>query len=273
MIDRVRIVPPQTRDEELRALKLARLDGSWWGQSLYGGAPVRPVRTTAAEPSSAVLMVRSSRGVLRDEAVWGAVVQWINRQRLERLGITADRSLGANLPPPDVAAWQQPPRGLTLRMIVRTDDPLEPRLAEAIAAMLDEHGIRLIIGVRCNSLSPPTNTTADRDLRFGIVRPPLPDAPALVGAALAVVDQADRARRIAQSFEDAGHHRPRGSVARCDGARSRARGPPSPRRSPRSALRCARPLDARRGFFGQTGRTPTVTSLRMHEKPTNHGPA
>ncbi|MCC6876111.1 MAG: hypothetical protein IT378_17515 [Sandaracinaceae bacterium] len=201
-IDRVRFVPPQARDEELRAFELGRLDGSWWGQSLYGGAPSRPATSLTANVIAPVLLVPNRSGVLRDEGLWSSVVRSIDRGRLERAGLRADRSLGAGLPAAEVGPWQRLPAGLALRMIVSADAPLEPRIAEALAGMLDEHGVRLAVERASASRYEAALQRSEWDLRLATVRPPLAEPGALVGAALAAAGQLDRARRVGAAIED-----------------------------------------------------------------------
>jgi hypothetical protein len=85
-------------------------------------------------------------------------------------------------------------------MIVSSARPREGRLAEAIAGMLDERGVRLQV----ERLSDERYATALKrgrwDLRLAAVRPPLPGRGALAGAALAAAGQTDRARRLVASL-------------------------------------------------------------------------
>ncbi len=202
-IDRVRFAPPQPRDEEVRAFELGRLDGSWWGRSVYGGEPVRRTATTAASGTAAILLVPNRARALRDDGLLGGLVAAVDRQRLERVGLTAAATLGAGLPAPELPRGAPLPRGVRLKMLVRAESALEARLAEAIAGLLDERGARLAV-----ERVPPERYDAaaargDWDLRLAAVRAPLPGAGALVGAALAAAGQTDRARRVVLALDDA----------------------------------------------------------------------
>lgn len=198
-LDAVRFTPPVDRDEEIRAFELGRLDGSWWGRSLYGGEPARPVETTLATAATPVLLVPNRARALRDDAAWGGVVASVDRRRLERVGLVPRRSLGAGLPAPTLPRGRAP-RGASLRMVVRSGRPLEDRLAEAIASMLDERGVRLRVDRLSAERYEAEVARGSWDLRLAVVRPPLPGRGPLAGAALAAAGQTDRARQLAPSL-------------------------------------------------------------------------
>jgi hypothetical protein len=201
-LNAVRFNPPVTRDEEVRAFELGRIDGSWWAQSLYGGAPVRPVGTATAQSSAPVLLVPNRARALRSDGAWGGVAALVDRRRLERVGITPSEVLGAGLPAPQLPGRGSITRGTRLKMIVRAEQPLEDRIAEALAGLFDEHGVRLDVERTPSTSYDAAITRGDWDLRVAIVRAPLPGDGALVGAALASAGQIDRARRIAPALDD-----------------------------------------------------------------------
>ncbi|HJL18177.1 MAG TPA: ABC transporter substrate-binding protein [Sandaracinaceae bacterium LLY-WYZ-13_1] len=200
-LDHVRFEPPQPRDDEVRAFELGRLDGSWWGRSLYGGEPVRPAQTTGTAAATPVLLVPRRAGALRSDAAWGGVVASIDRARLERVGLVPRRSLGAGLPPPDLPRGRAR-RGTSLRMIVRAGRARALRLAEAIAGMLDERGVRLQVQRMSDARYAAALRRGAWNLRLAFVRPPLPGRGAVAGAALAAAGQPGRARDLVPSLGD-----------------------------------------------------------------------
>jgi len=188
--------PPQARDEEIRALELGRVDAAWRGSSLYGGAPVRPVTTTRATATTPWILVPNRARTLRDGAAWGGVIASIDRGRLARVGLVPRRILAPGLPAPQLPTGSAPP-GTSLRMVVREHRELELRVAESIAGMLDEHGIRLQVERVSAARYPAEVSRGQWDLRLASVRPPLPGRGPMVGAALASAGQLDRARAFA----------------------------------------------------------------------------
>lgn len=196
-LNRVRFAAPVPRDEEIRAFELGRIDGSWWGRSLYGGEPVRPAATATAPATATILLVPNRARALRASALWGGVVALVDRRRLERVGLRASATLGPALPAPSLPSAAPVPRGTQLRMLVRAAHPLEVRLAEALAGILDEHGVHLDVERVESARYDAAVARANWDLRLALVRPPLPGDGALVASALAAGGQLDRARRIA----------------------------------------------------------------------------
>ncbi len=201
-LNRVRFVAPQARDDEVRAFELGQLDGSWWAQSLYGGTPVRPAASANASMGACVLLVPNRARTLRDDGLWGAVAASIDRQRLERVGLVSQRSVGANLPAPELPPAARIPSGQRLRVIVRSSHALEVRLAEALVGLLDERGARVAVERVLPERYDSVVARGDWDLRFALVRAPLPGRGALVGAALAQAGQIDQARRLALVLDD-----------------------------------------------------------------------
>jgi MarR-like DNA-binding transcriptional regulator SgrR of sgrS sRNA len=202
-LEAVRFAGPQAREEEVRAFELGRLDGSWWARSLYGGEPVRPVSTASAPSAAPILLVPNRARTLRDDALWAGLAAVLDRQRLEHVGLAPQRSLGEGLPAPDVPSRGVLTRGLTLRMLMRGGHPLEARLAEALAGMLDERGVRLVVERASPDAYDAAVDGGGWDLRLARVRAPLPGRGPLVGAALAAAGQTDRARRVAAALDDA----------------------------------------------------------------------
>src|SRR5690606_27435718 len=111
------------------------------------------------------------------------------------------QSLAAGLPAPTLPSGTAR-RGLTLRMPVRTSHSTETRIAEALAGVLDEHGVRLEVERLGDERYDAAITRGDWDLRLAIVHPPLPGVAALAGAALAAAGQIDRARQLAPRLGD-----------------------------------------------------------------------
>ena len=209
-LNRVSFTAPRDRDEEVRAFELGRLDGSWWGRSVYGGEPVRPVTTTSTTAATPVLLIPNRARALRDDATWGGVVTSIDRRRLERVGLVPSRSLGEGLPAHELPRARAQ-RDLRLRMAVRASRSLETRIAEAVAGMLDERGVRLQVDRLSDDRYDAAIARGEWDLRLATVRPPLPGRGPLAAAALAAAGQTDRARQLAASLDDA---EPAAQVAR-----------------------------------------------------------
>ncbi len=203
-LDEIRIVAPRAREESLRAFELGRLDGSWWGESLYGGQPVRPVASTAAPTVAPVLLVPNrARGPLRDRALWAAVGTRIDRRRLERVGLRAGATLAPGLPPPRLDASRRPAARQALLLVVRDGDEFERALGEALAGVLDEANVTLRVEVLARGRYEAAVEAGRFDLRIATVVPPLPGPTALVGAALAAAGQGDLARPLARALGDA----------------------------------------------------------------------
>jgi len=198
-LERVTLLAPRARDEDLRALELGETDASWFGATLYA-APAEGSRSAAETPVVCpVLLVASETGALRDAGLRGYVLASIDRRRLERAGLSAD----ARIAGVDVAAApsaRAPATRPTLRLAVPSGDPLLARIAESLAAMLDERGVSVIVGA-----APAVDAPAAGgwDARLVSVLPPLPGAAPLIGAALAAAGRADAARALAAQLSDA----------------------------------------------------------------------
>lgn len=198
-VNRIQFRPPVARDDEIRAFELEQLDGSWQGRSLYGGTPTRPIQTTTSPGSTPVILVPNRARALASDGAWGAVANAVDRRRFERLGLVARDSLSRTLPAPTL------PRasgrtGMRLRLPVRTNRPNERRIAEALAGMLDERGIRLEVSPVPDDLYANVVRDGAWDLRIAFVRPPLPGVGPLAGEALAAAGQLDRARALATTL-------------------------------------------------------------------------
>jgi peptide/nickel transport system substrate-binding protein len=195
-VEDVQILPPRPRDATLRDFELARIDASWSGQSLYGGTPVRAVTSTRGRGVCPVLLIPNRSGPLRSRGTWGTVARAIDRTRLRRVNIEPTITLRRGLPPPRIPPARRPATQVTLRLPIHQGDAFEAATAQALAAMLDEAGVR----VRIEPLSRDRHDEAVRegrwDLRIATVVPPLPDSTSLVAAALAEAGQSDRARSL-----------------------------------------------------------------------------
>lgn len=201
-MNHVRFVAPQPRDDELRAFELGELDGSWQGRSLYGREPTRPVTTTEGTAITPWLLVPNRARGLRDDDAWGAVAAALDRRRLARVGLVPRRTLASGLPRPTIPRAGRIRRGIELRLPVHAERPFELRLAEAVAGMLDERGIRLSVDRLNESRYAQAIGRGQWDLRLAMVRPPLPGRGPMVGAALAAAGQLDRARQLATELTD-----------------------------------------------------------------------
>ncbi|MBX3248643.1 MAG: hypothetical protein KF901_15815 [Myxococcales bacterium] len=171
----IRVDPPRAREDELRAFELRQIDASWQGASLYGGPSDADLRAHVFPNDTAVLLVPSAR--LADATA--ALERALDRRRFERLGLRPSDRLAAGLPPPEHRGGAAlPPR---LQLLVREGDPFEAALGAALAARLDELGVRVDIA----------RVSADRfaaqrrqaDLSFAQVIPSLPGGDALTLAA------------------------------------------------------------------------------------------
>lgn len=197
-LERITLSPPRARDDEIRAFELAQTDASWFATTLYDAGRAHDdaaaTRASAEAPAACpVLFVTSDTGALRDAGLRGYVAASIDRHRLERAGLSADATL-AGLPLAAPPSARPPSARPTLRLAVPSGDPLLARVAEALAAMLDERGVGVML-VGAPPLDAPAPGTWDARL-VGVV-PPLPGAAALVGAALAAAGRSDAARALA----------------------------------------------------------------------------
>lgn len=198
-LDEVRVAPPRSRQEDVRAFELGQLDASWFGASLYGGQPVRPVASTELPPSTPVLLVPNRAGALRDAGTWGAIARAIDPGRVERVGLVRAAALDRGLPPPPLPQAGAIPAGLTLRLLVREGDDFERRLADAIGGMLDERRVTAQIVPAADDRYESAVTGGGWDLRIAQIVAPLPDPGALVAAALATTGRTAEARTLAAS--------------------------------------------------------------------------
>ncbi|MEM9192428.1 MAG: hypothetical protein AAGF12_24860 [Myxococcota bacterium] len=188
---RIRISPPAPRRTALQDYELGNIDGSWFGESLYGGQPVRPSTTTLLPARAPVLLLRSRRV---SDGTFGRVAQAIDRRRLRRTGVEGSDTLRPGLPPPRDSSPAGAPR--PLRMLVCTGDAFEARVAEALAGLLDEAGIALTVV----ELPPDRYRRAidrgEHDLRLVQLVVPASSPGAVVGAALVAAGQPDRAEAL-----------------------------------------------------------------------------
>lgn len=203
-LDGIRVLPPRRREDALRAFELGHVDGSWHGESLYGGRPVRPVSSSSAPSVAPVLLVPNrSRGALRRRALWEAVASRVDRRRLERVGLRPSASLVPGLPPPRIGTAPRPATRQTLLLPVRDGDAFEEALAEALAGVLDEANVTLRVEALPPSRYGAVVASGRWDLRLATVVPPLPGPTPVVGAALATTGQLDLARSLAVRLDDA----------------------------------------------------------------------
>jgi ABC-type transport system substrate-binding protein len=196
-LNRIRIAAPAGRQAELRAFELGQLDASWYGASLYGGSPARAVASASPAPAVPVLLVPNrARGPLRAADAWGAVARAIDRTRLARAGLRPSSRLAASLPEPAVPEGRRGTARMTLRMPVPDGDLLRARLAEALAGVLDEAGVALVVEPLDRERYDDAIARGSYDLRLASVLPPLPGRVALVAEALAVAGQEPLAREL-----------------------------------------------------------------------------
>ena len=194
-LERVALLPPRARDEDLRALELGTTDASWFGATLFA-PPAAGTRASTEAPSVCpILLVASDTGALRDEGLRGYVAASMDRRRLERAGLLADTQL-AGLAVGAPPAARAPTGGPNIRLAVPSGDPLLARVAEVIAAMLDERGVGVVLSAAPAVDPPPSGTW---DARLVSVLPPLAGQAAVVGAALAAAGRTDAARALAAS--------------------------------------------------------------------------
>lgn len=200
LLAQIRVQAPRAREEELRAFELGQLDASWHGTSVYGGTPVRPATSTDAPQTAVVLLVPNrARGPLQDAGLWGLVARAIDRRRLERVGIVASDALAPGLPAPELPAARSASNNASLRMPVPIGDVLAERLAEALAGVLDERGVRLRVEPLGVDRYQATVDAGAWDLRTETVVAPLPGAGAITGAALAAVGQGPAAAALVRA--------------------------------------------------------------------------
>ncbi|MEM7606181.1 MAG: hypothetical protein AAF411_12570, partial [Myxococcota bacterium] len=132
---RVFFGPARPREDELRALVLGELDGSWAGDSLLGERPTQAMRLRDLNRHSHVLLSASERR--RREL--GAIEGWLDRERLRRVGLSAERRIGGVGGP--AAARLAISGRRTLRL--PAGDSFARALGEALVALFDEQGIPL----------------------------------------------------------------------------------------------------------------------------------
>ena len=181
-----RFLAPRPREEDLRALILGEVDGSFSGDSLHSRTPARPVRRHPF-PDVAPVMLIPNPHRMGDE--WGRVVGLLDRERLARVGLAPGDRLAPDLPPAAVGSVGGPIRR-PIVLMVPEGDRLAEELGRALAALLDERGSRL------ETETVPLDRWADAvhrgrwDLRIAEIPPPLPATHPLAATALLVAARA-----------------------------------------------------------------------------------
>jgi MarR-like DNA-binding transcriptional regulator SgrR of sgrS sRNA len=202
-LDEIIVTAYRSRDEAIRAFELGELDGSWEGASLYGGRPVRPVVTHHGPSTFPVLIVRNTRGAVRTDDAWRRLAAAIDRPRLRRIGLRESRRLAAALPEPraTAVAGSAPldrSRRMSIRLPIRNDDDFDRAVAEALAGMLDEHGIDVLTTTQSRAELERGIEGDEWDVRLATVAPPGANSALLLGAALVAAGQAGLAGDLAR---------------------------------------------------------------------------
>lgn len=198
-LEAIRIDPPVARDEELRAFELGRIDGSWHGETLYGAPPARPTATSQDETGIAMVLLRNpDRDALRDSKRWKAIDLALDRARFARTGMTPERALLKPEEPMRREDGALRLEGVSLRLPVRDGDAFEERLAEVLAALLEELGARVLVERLPRERRDARIHEGSWDMRIEPVLPPLPYAAARIAAALATAGQITDARALAE---------------------------------------------------------------------------
>lgn len=193
----LRVVPPRSARDEARAFQLGELHVSFQGGSVYGEARRPAPRAEAGTRSPVLLIPNRARGLLANAGARAAVEGAVDRERLARVGLDGTSTLGV-----DLHAWSHDGShhahgsGL-LRFVVRAGDVFELRLADALAAQLDERGFRVEVrplGVRAYRAAL---RTGGWELRLHTLLPILPGRVGLTAAAFAATGQRSRAEALA----------------------------------------------------------------------------
>ncbi|MCC7535057.1 MAG: hypothetical protein IT379_02520 [Deltaproteobacteria bacterium] len=200
-LDRIAFDPPRARNDELRALELGAIDGSWIAPALYRRSPARPVASAESPPLAIVLLVLNpSRPALRDAAVRAHVAAAIDRAGLGAAGVVARTDLAGA--PAGIAPRAEPSvqaRHVTLTVPVVAGDAMEHSLAELLVAQLDEAGVALQVEPVPAARYPGRINSGDFDLRIAVAVPAGPDPGGEVAAALAAAGQGVVAADLAVS--------------------------------------------------------------------------
>lgn len=217
-LDAIDVEPPLARDEELRAFELARIDVSWHGESLYGAPASRPTAVSQDTGHPVVLLRNATRDAFRDEGRWRELHESLDRERLARVGLRPSRSLalaeetgrtGSKLPSLD---------GVTIRLPVEEGDGFHERLAETLAALLEERGAKVRVERLPYDRLETRLAEGSWDLRIVPILAPLPYLGARLGRALASSGQTTLARALATSPDLFRDELDRSAIARFDGA-------------------------------------------------------
>jgi len=190
----VELQSPRGREEELRDFELERVEGNFWGASLYG-APRREVGERPLPEVVPVLLVASERARRHLGAVLGA----LDRGRLARAGLRPSTRLHPSLPEPARLTGSAPS---ALRILVEDGDVLQEQLSRVLSARFDELGWRLEIQ-RVPHDRWAVALRSRWDLRIAQVVPGLPGPRALVAGAYAELGDTERAGAILRADDDA----------------------------------------------------------------------
>jgi MarR-like DNA-binding transcriptional regulator SgrR of sgrS sRNA len=194
-LERIELAAPRSRVAELRAFELGRVDASWHGASVYGSRPARPVTASPVSAYPVLLVPNSDGSPLSDRATFAAVVRAIDRSRLERTGLRPALRLADDLPSPELGTPSSLPESLSLQLVVDRSSAFEAQLAEALAGVLDEAGIGLVVRGVAPERVLPVWRRGRYDLRFGTVVPQVVSRAGLLASALAATGERDAAAR------------------------------------------------------------------------------
>lgn len=198
-LDRVVFDPPRSRNDELRALELGAIDGSWIAPSLYRRTPARPVASVEGPSLAMVLLVlNGSRPALREAAVRAHVAAAIDREALAPAGIVARAEIASG--PAGITPRTEPSvpaRRITLTMPIAAGDAMEQTLAGLLVAQLDEAGVALSVEVVPAARYAGRIASGDFDLRVATCVPAGSDPGGEMASALAAAGQGPLASELA----------------------------------------------------------------------------
>ncbi len=152
-LERVELVAPQSRNDEVRAFTAGGLEASWWGRSLYG-VERTATRVEPASTGAVVGLVLATGGVVTSAPLARALERALS-------SLSASDDTGRSLRPLPFAppASAADPSGLVRAVSARSAQPVlriarEPRdalldaVGERVVALLDRVGVRATLVAR-----------------------------------------------------------------------------------------------------------------------------